>query len=137
MTGKKTTILVFDCMVDLVQYEAGNDNYELDLEEQWTTADYNEANEYLCIFTGPLSPENPKENLTVDVWNGSAWTTLMTLGSADSNTWKNASVSSYLTSSTFTIRFKGGNETNDTVQDSWNIDATLLHTWYQRIHSRS
>jgi hypothetical protein len=130
LLGKKTTNSVFDCRVDLVQYEAGNDNYELDLEEKWTAADYSEANEYLCIFTGPLSPENPKENLTVDVWNGSAWTTLMTLGSADSNTWKNASVSSYLISSTFIIRFKGGNETNDTVQHSWNIDATLLHVWY-------
>jgi hypothetical protein len=129
LLGKKATNSVFDCRVDLVQYEAGSDNYELDLEEQWTTADYSEANEYLCIFTGQLSPENPKENLNVDVWNGSAWTTLMTLGSVDSNTWKNASVSSYLTSSTFTIRFEGGNETNDTVQHSWNIDATLLHVW--------
>jgi hypothetical protein len=130
LLGKKATNSVFDCRVDLVQYEAGSDNYELDLEEQWTTVDYDETNEYLCIFTGQLTPENPKENLNVDVWNGSAWTTLMTLSSVDSNTWKNASVSSYLTSSTFTIRFKGGNETNDTVQHSWNIDATLLHAWY-------
>jgi hypothetical protein len=126
LTGKKATSSPFDCKVDLVQYEAGIDNYELDLEEQWTTADYNKTNEYLCIYTGPLS----QESLNVDVWTGSAWTTLMTLVSADSNTWKNASVSSYLTNSTFTIRFKGGNETNDTVQNSWNIDATLLHAWY-------
>jgi hypothetical protein len=125
-TGKKATSSSFDCSVDLVQYEAGSDNYELDLEEQWTTADYDEANEYLCIYTGSLSPEG----LNVEVWNGSAWTTVMTLGSADSNTWNNVSASNYLTSSTFTIRFKGGNETNDTVQNSWNIDATLLHAWY-------
>lgn len=126
LTGKKSTSSPFDCNVDLVQYEAGIDDYELDLKEQWTTADYGEPNEYLCIYTGPLSPEN----LSVDVWTGSAWTTLMTLGSADSNMWKNVSVSSYLISSNFTIRFKGGNETNDIAQDSWNIDATLLHTWY-------
>jgi hypothetical protein len=130
LTGKKATSSAFNCKVDLVQYEAGNDNYQLDLEEQWTTADYGEANEYLCIYTGILSPENPKEDLNVDVWNGSAWTTLMTLSSTDSNTWKNASISSYLTSSTLTIRFKDGNETDDTVQNSWNIDATLLHTWH-------
>jgi hypothetical protein len=129
LLAKKATDTAFDCRVDLVQYEAGSDNYELDLEEQWTNAHYDEANEYLCVYTGSLSPENPKENLNVDVWNGSAWTTLMTLSSADSNMWKNASVSSYLTSSTFTIRFKGGNETGDTVQHSWNIDATLLHVW--------
>ena len=34
-----------------------------------------------------------------------------------------------MTSSTFTIRFKGGTEINDNIQDSWNIDATLLHVW--------
>lgn len=130
LTGKKATGSAFDCKVDLVQYEAGSDNYELDLEEQWTAAGYGEADEYLCIYTGPLSPENPEENLNVDVWNGSTWTTLMTLSSVDSNAWKNASVSSYLTSSTFTIRFKGINETDDTVQNSWNIDATLLHAWH-------
>jgi hypothetical protein len=130
LLAKKATSTVFDCRIDLVQYEAGNTNYELDLEEQWTTADYSEANEYLCIYTGLLSPENPTENLNVDVRNGSAWATLMTLNSADSNMWKNVSVSTYLTNSTFTIRFKGGNETNDAVQHSWNVDATLLHVWF-------
>jgi hypothetical protein len=34
-----------------------------------------------------------------------------------------------LTSSSFTIRFKGGTETDDANQDSWEIDATLLHVW--------
>jgi len=34
-----------------------------------------------------------------------------------------------LTSSDFTIRFKGGNETGDTTQNSWDIDTTLLHVW--------
>jgi hypothetical protein len=126
LTGTKAANSSFDCRVDLVQYQAGGDNYELDLKEQWTAADYGEPNEWLCIYSGSLG----SENLSVDVWTGSAWATLMTLGSVDSNAWKNASVSSYLTSSNFTIRFKGGNETNDTAQSSWNIDAALLHTWY-------
>ena len=66
------------------------------------------------------------EDIRVDVWNGSSWTNLFT----DLSTgWNNATVSSYLTSSTFTIRFKGSNETGDTTQDSWNIDATLLNGW--------
>jgi hypothetical protein len=39
------------------------------------------------------------------------------------------SVLPYLDSSTFTIRFKGSNETVDAVQDSWRIDATLLQIW--------
>jgi len=66
------------------------------------------------------------EDIRVDVWNGSSWTNLFT----DLSTgWNNVTVSSYLTSSTFTIRFKGSNETGDTTQDSWNIDATLLNVW--------
>ncbi|KPV63700.1 MAG: hypothetical protein AOA66_0656 [Candidatus Bathyarchaeota archaeon BA2] len=66
------------------------------------------------------------ENIRVDVWNGSDWENVFT----DLNPgWNNVSVSSYLTSSNFTIRFKGGNETGDTTQSSWNIDATLLHVW--------
>ena len=124
LTGKKTTNSAFDCKIDLVQYETTSDNYELDLEEQWTVADYGQANEYLCIFSGPLS----SESLSVDVWTGS-WNTLTTLSSADSNTWKNISVSSYLTNSTFTIRFKDTASTEDTTPDSWNVDATLLHLW--------
>jgi len=98
------------------------DKYKLDLEVQWTTADFDEANEELCIYGRTMG----SENITVDVWNGTAWKNLFT---GLSSGWNNVSVSSYLNSSTFTIRFKGGNETSDTTQDSWNIDATLLHVW--------
>jgi len=66
------------------------------------------------------------ENVRVDVWNATSWQNLFT---DLTNGWNNVSVSSYLTSSNFTIRFKGGNESGDGVQDSWNIDVTLLHTW--------
>jgi hypothetical protein len=95
-------------------------NYELDLEVQWTNVDFDETSEYLCIFGGAMSAEN----ITVEAWNGSAWKNLLTNLSAG---WNNVSVSSYLTSSDFTIRFKGGNEAEDISQDSWNIDSTLLH----------
>ena len=97
-------------------------NYELDLEVQWTNADFNQTNEYLCLYGGTMGAED----IRVDVWNGSSWTNLFT----DLSTgWNNVTVSSYLTSSTFTIRFKGSDETGDTTQDSWNIDATLLNVW--------
>jgi len=66
------------------------------------------------------------ENLRVDVRNGSKWENLF---NDLSSGWNNISVSSYLTSSNFTIRFKGGNEINDPPQDSWNIDATQLYVW--------
>lgn len=66
------------------------------------------------------------EKLIVDVWNGLNWQNLFT---DLANGWNNVSVSSYLVSSTFTIRFKGSSETSDTIQDSWKIDVTLLHVW--------
>jgi hypothetical protein len=97
--------------------------YELDLEVQWTDVDYNEANEELCIYAGTMGAED----LRVDVWNGFNWNNLFT--DLSPNCWNNISVSPYLNSSTFTIRFKGSNETDDTTQDNWNIDATLLHVW--------
>ncbi len=68
----------------------------------------------------------PTENLRVDVWTGATWQNIFT---DLTNGWNNASVSSYLDSSTFTIRFKGGTETSDATQDSWDIDATLLKVW--------
>lgn len=99
-----------------------SENYELDLEVQWTSVDFDETNEELGIYGGTMGAEN----IRVDVWNGSGWENLFT----DLNSgWNNVSVTSYLTASNFTIRFKGGTETNDTTQDTWNIDATLLHVW--------
>jgi hypothetical protein len=64
------------------------------------------------------------EAIQVDVWNGTAWQNAF----ADlSDGWNNASVS--VEGPTFTIRFKGGAETSDITQNSWQIDAVLLHTW--------
>ena len=74
----------------------------------------------------PFLSGTPTENIRVDVWNGTAWQNLFT---DLTNGWNYVSVSSYLTSSNFTIRFNGGNENGDTTQDSWYIDATLLNVW--------
>jgi hypothetical protein len=98
-------------------------NYQLDLEVQWTSVDYSEQNEYLCIKTGTLD----SESLKVDVWTGSSWVNV--IASLTANSWNNVSVSTYLTSSTFTIRFVGATESGDTVQSSWQIDCALLHLW--------
>jgi hypothetical protein len=43
--------------------------------------------------------------------------------------WNNVSVSTFLVSSTFTIRFKGSDELGDVSQSSWSVDATLLTLW--------
>jgi hypothetical protein len=66
------------------------------------------------------------ENLKVDVWTGASWQNII---SSLNSGWNNVSVSAYLVSSTFTIRFKGTAETVDAIQDNWEIDATLLHVW--------
>jgi hypothetical protein len=97
---------------DVVINKTIPNNYKLDMEVQWTNADYDETYEYLYIYTGALD----SENLKVDVWTGS-WTTV--INALQPNQLNTANVSSYLTSSNFTIRFNGGSETGDTNQDSW------------------
>jgi hypothetical protein len=96
-------------------------NYELDLEVQWTNCNYTQTNEYLCINVGTVNTED----ILVQVWSGGNWNTVFS--DLTASQWNNVSVSSYLVSSTFTIRFKGGTEVGDTTQDSWNIDAAFLH----------
>lgn len=97
--------------------------YKLDLEVQWTNADYDEANEELCIYVGTTAAEN----ILVDVWDGSQWQNVFSDLSATS--WNNVSVNAYLTGPMFTIRFRGGLDTSDANQDSWQIDTVLLLTW--------
>jgi hypothetical protein len=97
-------------------------SYQLDLEVQWTNVDYDEPYEFLCIYGRTMDAEN----IRVDVWHNSAWQNVF---SDLSDGWNNVSVSSYLDSSNFTIRFKGGTETVDTTQDTWEIDAAILHVW--------
>jgi hypothetical protein len=103
-------------------------NYEVDLEVQWTSVPYNLPNEELCIFGGTMG----SEDIRVDVWNGSAWNNLFTDLTSG---WNNMSVSSYLISSIFTIRFKGANDAGDITQNNWQIDATLLHVWFNQYTS--
>jgi len=106
----------------LIQKEIIVENYEIDLEVQWTNIDYDETYEELCIYAGTMG----SEDIIVDAWNGVSWETVF---SDLSTGWNNASITTWLTSSTFTIRYKGGTETTDTNQDTWQIDATLIHVW--------
>ena len=109
--------------VDLFTVKKAIDStgYELDLEEQFTNINYTNPNQDLCIKAGSLG----SESLMVDVWTGTSWSNVATLTGLV-NGWKNVSVSSYLTSETLTIRFRGNIESSDLVQDSWEIDAVLL-----------
>lgn len=98
----------------------GGNNYELDLEAQWTSLSYNGTTEELAIYADVTTAT---ENLQVDIWYNGAWQNLF---ASLINGWNNVSVLSYLNSSTLTLRFKGTNENIDTSQDSWRIDAMLL-----------
>lgn len=109
-----------DCARLQVEYDSTN--YEADLEVQWTNVDFDEDNEELCIYGGVMG----SESLQVDVWNGSSWQNV--IASLNSG-WNNVTVSAYLVSSTFTIRFKGSTEIADGTQTNWAIDTTLLHVW--------
>ena len=96
-----------------------NDRYELDLEVQWTELDSTQTNETLSVYV----TSDSSETLMVDAWDGDSWENVipdLSLG------WNNVSVSSYLVSSNFTLRFKGSIETYDSSQSSWSVDATLL-----------
>lgn len=99
-----------------------NINYGVDLEVGWTTADYDEENEELCIYGGTQNAEA----LKVDVWSGS-WTNVISDIAAG---WNNVSVSSYLTSSAFEIRFVDARDTPDASSAStWQVEGVLLHVW--------
>jgi hypothetical protein len=97
-------------------------NYELDVEYQWIAAVYNQANKQVCLY---VTSHTGNENLLVNYWTGSAWSLL---GTITTTGWSNFTAIG-LTSPTYTIQLKGSMESNDNIQDSWNIDVMMLHTW--------
>jgi hypothetical protein len=117
---KAVTASQFDLNLDLVEYSPVP-NYVLDIEEQWASVDYAYPRQDLCIRTGALG----SENLRVDVRVGSSWVTV--INSLLANQWNNLSVTQYIDSSTFTIRFRDSNNSSDPTPDSWDIDAVLLN----------
>jgi hypothetical protein len=102
------------------------DNYQLDIEEQWQNVATNMANQQLCIFAGNWTTAAALE---VDGWNTTSSTWVVLNSSLVTNAWNNITLPTGLLTSNFTIRFKNGNPAGDTVQNSWSIDATLLHLW--------
>ena len=106
-----------------VKKEVDTTGYQLDLEEQWTNVNFTDPNQDLCIKVG--SPGS--ENLMVDAWNAGTgtWVNVATLTGLV-NGWKNVSVAPYITSSTFTIRFRDSTPFPDSQMNSWTIDTVLL-----------
>jgi hypothetical protein len=122
-SGSQDTTFLDWIAIEVMYYVS----YRLDLEIQWTAIDYDELDEYLCIRTGSVNWGS--EDLRVDVWNAASnnWDTV--INRLTPNSWNNVSISSYLTSSTLTIRFKDGAELNDPNQDSWDVECSLIHVW--------
>lgn len=96
-------------------------SFDIDLEVQFTGADFDEESEELCIYGNDASSWT---SFKVEVWNGVGWDSIISPFSAG---WNNVSVSSYLTSSVLTIHFIF---VDTSASFQWyEINATLLHVW--------
>ncbi|MFW9992574.1 MAG: LamG-like jellyroll fold domain-containing protein [Candidatus Odinarchaeota archaeon] len=98
--------------------------YRLDLEIQWISLPYDFMFEELCIYTGQMD----SEDILVDIWNGTGWENII----SDLNTysWNNISITSYLSRSTVTVRYRDGDDgVSDDVESNWQIESALIHMW--------
>lgn len=93
--------------------------YELDLEVLWSGLP-SFANEYLMVY----GETQGVEDLQIDVWDGAQWVTVV----ADIQMgWNTVDVSTYLTGSSFNIRFKDTLQVSDSTQENWEIDTLVLN----------
>ena len=95
------------------------DDYELDFEYQWTSADFDETNEQVCIYVQTASQNG--ENLVAYESNGVAW---QSLGTLNSDGWNNFTASC-LTGATYTINIRDQDKSDDASQSTWNIDCLI------------
>uniref|UniRef100_UPI00257D5BC7 hypothetical protein n=1 Tax=Candidatus Borrarchaeum sp. TaxID=2846742 RepID=UPI00257D5BC7 len=103
---------------------AADSSYTLNQEVQWIDIPLNLPNANLSIYAGSTGAED----ILVDAWNGTGWVNLF--GDLAADSWNNISITDYLISSTFIIRFRDGNPSGDSsTQDIWEIDAALIRVW--------
>jgi hypothetical protein len=119
VTATNTTAAQFDLKIDLAVLTSQFTNYAVNLQEQWLTVNATNLRQDLCIKTGATG----SEPLIVQVLQGGSWSNLMTLAP---NQFNNVSLTSFIDSSSLTIRFIGSNEANDGTPDTWNIDSVYL-----------
>ena len=103
----------------LTEQDSGLGSYAINLEEQWLNVNATNLRQDLCIKTGTMG----SEPLIVQVLHVGSWENLMTLVP---NYFNNVSLAPYISSPNLNIRFIGSNETNDTTQDTWNIDSVYI-----------
>jgi len=111
-------------LITLHTWTLAQPNYELNLEIQWQSADFDEQNEEVCITTGNFGGV---EDIKVYEWDisGSQW---VLLGILAANQWNNFTIN-YLTSSDYYVKYEGASETGDSLQDIWEIDAALINCY--------
>ena len=98
------------------------ESWQLDLEVGWTNVDYDEINAELCIRGGIQA----EEALRIDIWVNNTWVSVI----ADVVVgWNNVSIGASLVDNTLEMRFINTNRDNTSIQNNWEIDAVLLHTW--------
>jgi hypothetical protein len=117
--ASQTTPIQYDLRIDLMRYRVDQTNYALNLEEQWLNVNATNPRQDLCIKTGSMG----SEPLYLQVLHGGSWQNLMTLAP---NCFNNVSLAAYIDSQNLSIRFIGGNETNDCITDTWNIDCAYI-----------
>ncbi|MBD3408463.1 MAG: hypothetical protein GF411_20235 [Candidatus Lokiarchaeota archaeon] len=104
-----------------IEVYSDNTNYRLTQDFQFTSVDYNSYPiEQIHI---DLS-SSPAENLRVYCYYSSSWEYL---GYTSSSGVKSFDVHSFLISSTFTVRLQDWDSTDDTGQNSWQVDALFLN----------
>lgn len=106
-----------DCLI--TDCSSTENNYELDIEVQFTDVDVGKHYEEICIYMGSTT----SEPVDVQIWNDDAWELLAS--DLIQNQWNN--MTRTITQSTVTLRFIGSIDTNDHIEDSWEIDSILLY----------
>ena len=119
VSASQTTPIRYDLKIDLMRYRVNQTNYALNLQEQWVNVNATNLRQDLCIKTGSIG----SEPLFVQVLHGGSWQNLMTIVP---NCFNNVSLAAYIDSQNLSIRFLGGNDTNDCISDTWNIDCVYI-----------
>lgn len=117
VTATQTT--PFDLKLDLAKYSPNENNYALNLQEQFLNVNASNPRQDLCIKTGSFS----NEALVVQVLHGGQWVNLMTL---QPNYFNNVTLIPYIDSTTLTIRLVGANDLTDNTSSTFAIDSVYI-----------
>jgi len=120
-SGQASIIMVDAAQLNITR--ASTITNQIDLEYQWTTANFSDTIKHVCFYVA--SHPTGTETLLVYARDGAAWTSL---GSITTTGWTNFTATG-LSSGIYTIRLLGASESGDATQDTWTIDCMLLDTY--------